>query len=231
MKSTVFNLIILDESGSMGQMTEQTISGCNETLNTIRHSAKEHADSINSFISIFAFQDGGPVKSRYLVKNVRPEDVKPITDADYQPYGNTPLLDAVGSTLTELKAIADTHEDSTGIVTIMTDGYENSSSNYNWKQVAALISQLKELGWTINLIGANIDVNRMARAMDIDSSNAMQYSQTSEGTKRMWNNFNASVSSRYADEGVCAGAPCSKEEKVSRRKAFSKRFFNKDSQD
>ena len=60
MKTTVFNLIILDESGSMEQMTNQTISGCNETLNIIRSNAKTHAETMNSFVSIYAFQDSLP---------------------------------------------------------------------------------------------------------------------------------------------------------------------------
>ena len=50
MKTTVFNLIILDESGSMTQMTNHTISGCNETLNIIRSNAKTHAETMNSFV-------------------------------------------------------------------------------------------------------------------------------------------------------------------------------------
>ena len=36
MKQQIYNLIILDESGSMGCVTRQTLNGCNETLNTIR---------------------------------------------------------------------------------------------------------------------------------------------------------------------------------------------------
>ena len=34
--SEIYNLIILDESGSMDCVTRQTIAGCNETINTIK---------------------------------------------------------------------------------------------------------------------------------------------------------------------------------------------------
>ncbi|MDE6296245.1 MAG: VWA domain-containing protein [Muribaculaceae bacterium] len=229
MKTTVFNLIILDESGSMGGMRNQTISGCNETLNTIRHSAKEHADHLNNLVSIYAFQDGGPVKSRYIVKNSKADAVKDITARDYQPYGSTPLLDAIGSTLTELKTIAATHEDSTGIVTIMTDGYENSSSRYNWQQVASLIAGLREIGWTINLIGANIDVDAMASRLSIDAENSMAYTQTEEGTRDMWVNFNASVNTRICEEAdLAVSSVPSPEGRRELRKNMSKRFFKRD---
>ena len=66
MKTTVFNLIILDESGSMEQMTNQTISGCNETLNIIRSNAKTHAETMNSFVE----------KVRSLGPNVRLGDLR-----------------------------------------------------------------------------------------------------------------------------------------------------------
>ena len=226
MKTTVFNLIILDESGSMTQMTNQTISGCNETLNIIRSNAKTHAETMNSFVSIYAFQDGGPIRSRYLVKNANPADVQNITHNDYKPWGNTPLLDAVGSTLTELKTIAATHEDSTGIITIMTDGYENSSTRYSWQDIAALISQFREMGWTINLVGTNIDVNAMAARMNICTENTMEYSQTEEGTKKMWTDFSDSIDRRYDDEANIH-PDFDYESKIKARKSASKKFFTK----
>ncbi|MDE6683224.1 MAG: hypothetical protein K2J87_07345, partial [Muribaculaceae bacterium] len=214
-------------SGSMSPMTQQTISGCNETLNTIRYAAQKNAETIRNLVSIYAFQDGGPVKSRYLVKNLDPKDVKDITSNDYEPWGNTPLLDAVGSTLTELKAIASTHEDASGIVTIMTDGYENSSTQYSWKQVANLISQLREMGWTINLIGANVDVDAMAAKMNIANENSMAYQQTSEGTQEMWGKFSRSVNARIAEEAqitACCSAPNERRES---RKKSARGFFKR----
>lgn len=228
MKTTIFNLIILDESGSMSGVTEQTISGCNETLNVIRASAKENAATQNSFVSIYAFQDGGPIKSRYLVKNAHPEDVKDITTKDYSPYGNTPMLDAVGSTLSELKAISETHEDATGIVTIMTDGYENASTHYTWEKVANIISSLRELGWTINLIGANINIEEMSKRMNVNQANSMAYKADCEGTKSMWDNFKHCVANRLSNEAVrfChPDAPQSVEERRKRRKESSDDFF------
>lgn len=202
MQTTIFNLIILDESGSMRCMLQETISGCNEVLDTIRHSASETGDDIQQLVSIYAFQKGFGCgsQSRYLIKNQSSDKVKDVTVEDYKPSGMTPLLDAIGDTLTELKTAADTHEDSTGIVTIMTDGMENASTRYTYVDIAKLISSLKEIGWTINLIGANINVARMAALMDIDAANSMEYTQTSDGTKRMWLKLSRSISNRVSHE-------------------------------
>lgn len=223
-KTTVFNLIVLDESGSMGGLVQQTISGCNETLNVARAAVRVNGDKIRSLVSIYAFQSGTEVPSRYLVKNVPAGEVRDITDADYRPYGATPLLDAVGSTLSELKAVADTHENSTAIVTIITDGYENDSHMYTGPQVAKLISQLKELGWTINLIGANIDVEEMGKAMNIE--NRMAFSASKEGTQMMYDALKHNVDVRYCEIASEDDAmPMS--QRIERRKMTAKSFFKK----
>lgn len=223
MKTTVFNLIVLDESGSMSHLTEQTISGCNETINVAKSQAEKNADVFRSLMSVYAFQDGGPVKSRYIMKNDNAVTARHITGEDYRPWGNTPLLDAVGDTLTELKTVVATHEDATGVITIITDGMENSSTRYSWKEVANLISQFKEMGWTINLIGANIDVDEMAKRMNIDNRMAFQASKA--GSARMWEEFNERTSANmacYANESRMIDDV---DERVLSRKKRAGKFF------
>lgn len=223
-KTTVFNLIILDESGSMSHLTPATLSGCNETINLIRESAKRpEAANMRQLVSIFAFQSGLAIQSRYLIKNAKPQDVKDVTERDYQPCGGTPLLDAVGSTLTELKAVAATHEDATGIITIITDGYENSSHQYSGRQVACLIAELKEMGWTINLIGAEIDVASLGRRMNID--NCASFEHTTAGTADMWEKFRSQSEKRYCEMACEASMPIA--DRIEKRKANSKGFFSK----
>lgn len=226
-KTTVFNLIILDESGSMGGLTRQTVDGCNETLNLVRSLQRKFGDSQRNLVSIYLFQTNSEIPSRYVCKNVPIEKVENMTTDVYKPWGCTPLLDAVGSTLTDLRAVASTHADSTGIVTIITDGMENSSTDYTYAMVANLISQLKELGWTFNFIGANIDVDMVSKKMNID--NAMAFKATESGTKKMWQTYSdclmESEESRIANE--MARPEASMEEIINMRKAHSKEFFSK----
>ena len=226
-KTTVFNLIILDESGSMEDVTKQTVDGCNETLNVIRTLEKKHGDTQRNLVSIYAFQSGGDRPSRYIVKNAPIAKVKNITTRDYDPCGCTPLLDAVGSTLVDLRAVASTHVDSTATVTIITDGYENSSTDYNWTKVHRLITQLKELGWTFNFIGANIDVEQVSRQLNID--NAMAFEADEKGTKEMWTNYSANLCQNEEERiAMETAAPCmSVEARVSLRKKRSNNFFRK----
>lgn len=225
MKTTVFNLIVLDESGSMRSLTEQTISGCNETINVAKSQAEKNADVFRSLMSVYAFQDGGPVKSRYIMKNENATEARHISAEDYRPWGNTPLLDAVGSTLTELKTVAATHEDATGVITIITDGMENSSTQYSFKEVSALISQFKEMGWTVNLIGANIDVEAMGKRMNID--NRMSFKATNEGVKDMWDEYSLRTGASMASYAQEARNIADIHERMENRKKRAGKFFGK----
>ena len=225
MKTTVFNLIVLDESGSMRSLTEQTISGCNETINVAKSQAEKNADVFRSLMSVYAFQDGGPVKSRYIMKNENATEARHISAEDYRPWGNTPLLDAVGSTLTELKIVAATHEDATGVITIITDGMENSSTQYSFKEVSALISQFKEMGWTVNLIGANIDVEAMGKRMNID--NRMSFKATNEGVKDMWDEYSLRTGASMASYAQEARSIADIHERMENRKKRAGKFFDK----
>ncbi len=226
-KTTVFNLIILDESGSMSSVTRQTVDGCNETLNVIRSLQKKHGDTQRNLVSIYLFQDNAEIPSRYVYKNKPIADISDMTTEVYRPWGATPLLDAVGSTLVDLRAVASTHEDSTATVTIITDGMENASEHYSYDQVASLISELKEKGWTFNFIGANIDVADVSKRMHID--NAMAFESTVAGSKAMWSNFSERLHA-HEERRIMAetSAPyLSSEDRKELRKKNSKRFFGR----
>lgn len=183
MKSKIYNLIILDESGSMFDVKTQTINGCNETINTIRAAQEEFAETQEHLVSIFAFQDGCR-PSRYLIKNVPATAVDHISEKDYEPGGMTPLYDAVGATLVDLKVSVNDEPTSIGNVTIITDGEENSSKEYTREKVAKMIDGLKEIGWSFNFIGANIDVKRAAANLHID--NSLEFQQDDRGTQEMF---------------------------------------------
>ncbi len=177
--NATYNLIILDESGSMNGVREQTVSGCNETLNGIRSAAKDNPE-IKQYVSIYCFDSSHP---RYLFKNMPIEEVRDLTYEDYCPNACTPLYDAVGYTVTELKKALESTPD-TGKVTIITDGMENASRRWTHGAVVELIASLKKQGWLFTFIGANIDVEGTAKGLGISSY--LRFKQTNEGMSKMW---------------------------------------------
>ncbi|MCC8036901.1 MAG: VWA domain-containing protein [Bacteroidales bacterium] len=207
MKTEIYNLIILDESGSMDCVRQQTISGCNETINTIKQAQKKFADTQDHYVSIFLFQENDERPSHYIVKNIPADAAKHITKKDYEPWGGTPLYDAVGSTLVDLKMTTGASRLAIGSVTIITDGWENASRHYTLPKVAKMIAELKEMGWSFNFIGANIDVQATAQSLNID--NHMEFKQDEEGTKVMFQEQNACRMAYYARAEEAMSAPCS----------------------
>lgn len=177
--SDTHNLIILDESGSMSCVRSQTISGCNETLNSIRNTAKEQPD-MKQFVSIYCFDT---TNSRYIFQDVSIEETHDLTEKDYSPNSCTPLYDAVGYTVTQLRKLIE-KTSSAAVVTIITDGEENASRKWNHQAVVELIDSLKKKGWVFTFIGANIDVEQTAQGLGINSYS--RFEQTDEGMSRMF---------------------------------------------
>ena len=179
--TSVYHLIVLDESGSMRCITRATISGCNETIQTIRMMQEQTIETQRHYVSIYLFDT---TKSRYIIKEEKVDKVREITEEDYRPYASTPLFDALGFTLTELKRTIEREKESLGYVTIITDGYENASREYNLNSVKILIDELKEKNVIFSFIGANIDAADYGKKLHID--NFMQFEQTDAQTGAMW---------------------------------------------
>ena len=96
MKSKIYNLIIVDESGSMGHLRQATLSGINETTDSIRSAQQEFAETQEHFLTLISFNATSDHPDvRTLI------DCKPISEvgeefSDYMPHGCTPLYDAMG---------------------------------------------------------------------------------------------------------------------------------------
>lgn len=171
-KRRVHNLLILDESGSMSSIYQPALTGVNETLQTIREAQKEHPDQ-EHFVTLVAFDS-----SHYnqIYKNTPAEKAKDITKEQYRPGGCTPLFDAMGRSITELRDYVGMND--VVLVTIITDGYENASHEYDGRAIKALVESMKSEGWVFTYIGANQDVEAVANAMSIDNHLRFEASQT-----------------------------------------------------
>lgn len=191
----VYHLIILDESGSMTRVAHQTVEGCNETIQTIRKMQSVSPEQHHS-ASIYLFSSGN---SRYVIKDMNANDMREMNDMDYTPSSCTPLFDAMGDTLTELRSVIG--PGAMGYVTVISDGYENDSHRFSLQMIKALVDELKEKGVIFSFIGANIDASAYARSMDID--NSLQFKQDDRGTREMWqrerkSRMRSSARMRYA---------------------------------
>lgn len=173
MKTQVFNVIILDKSGSMECIRQAAVSGFNETLSGIKKAQEKYADTQEHFVSLLTFCD---CEKRYVFDKVPVSEARPLTMKDYQPCCCTPLYDAMGFTLTSMRNHVKGIEDSVVVVTIITDGLENASKEYTGAVVKQLVEQLKGEGWTFTYMGANQDSVEVAFNLSIRNARNFEYS-------------------------------------------------------
>lgn len=185
--SKIYNLIILDESGSMSHIRREALSGVNETLQTIRRAQKENPsdNQMVTFVTFTSRQRGSGVRT--LIRNERIENVNDIAEDQYNPGGCTPLYDAMGISITELKEVA--KDGDNVIVTVITDGYENSSCQYSGLMIKELVDFLSAQGWAFTYIGANQDSITEAGRLGIRST--MDFEASSAGSSMMWEKMNS----------------------------------------
>ena len=195
-------LMILDMSGSMYSLRDDTIGGYNSL---IEEQKKEEGSAI---VTTVLFNDGYSV----VHDRVDINDVKPMTSADYVPQGTTAMLDAVGKAITSIgQKLAEMPEEqrpSKVMVTIITDGYENASREYSWDVIKAMIKEQREkYSWIFTFIGADIDTMSVSNNLGIDSRLSKSYTKSVDGSNSVYKSVSkamkrvrASVDSVSMDE-------------------------------
>lgn len=196
----IYNVIILDESGSMSSIYKETLQSMNEVLSGIRKNQEEQPDQQHN-VTIVTFEGNGIKGVKTRRDRVPVEKIKDFTEKDYRPGGCTPLYDAMGQTLNRLEGLVS--EGDKVMATIITDGYENASEEYSGKTIKALVTRLREKGWVLAYIGANQDAVEVAR--DLNISNALNYDASPEGMIMMSARF------RKASKKMSKGVACEAE--------------------
>ena len=171
-------VFILDRSGSMAGLEDDTIGGFNAMVE------KQKKESGKALFSAILFSENCQV----LYDRTEIQKVEPMTEQQYLVGGCTALLDAIGGAVHH---IANVHkyareEDRPGktIFIITTDGMENSSHRYTYDEVQRMVKHEQEkYGWEFLFLGANMDAISAARSFGIRADRAVQYRRDSAGTK------------------------------------------------
>jgi hypothetical protein len=181
-KHKVYNLIILDESGSMQSIKKTIINGFNEVVQTIKNVALQYPEQEHT-ITFISFNSSGIKK---IQQNSKIELLNQIDDESYMPDGGTPLFDAMGSSFYNLECIIakDKPKNYNVLVTILTDGEENASREHSAQSIKAKIDELTLKNWTFTYIGANHDVDEFASRISI--TNVMKFETNEEDMRRMF---------------------------------------------
>ena len=171
-------VFILDRSGSMHGLENDTIGGYNSLL----EKQKQQAGSAR--VTTVLFDD----VVETLHDRIDLQAISPLTQKDYFVRGCTALLDAIGSTIERIanvqKHTAAEYRANNVLFVITTDGYENASHRYTLPQVREMITTQKErYGWEFLFLGAGIDSIAQAKAFGISEDRAVTSHADSRGTR------------------------------------------------
>lgn len=179
---------LLDETGSMMGVKQQTISGFNEYIDTL----KQGENSKDIYFTLTKFNSG---KVEIVYDAVPLNTVTNLSDATYKPASLTPLYDAIGISIRSLEKKV--NKDNV-LVVIQTDGLENASREFTRQHIFSLIDEKKREGWTFVFLGADQDAWITSEGLGIAKGNTMSY-QSAE-TKKAFTQV-ANASQVYASKG------------------------------
>lgn len=171
-------IFILDRSGSMGGLETETINGYNSVVK------KQTEECENLKVTTVLFDN----QIDKIYDGVSGKDAM-LNDKQYFVRGSTALLDAVCVTIKEVenrhKKMTVSKRPKKVIVAITTDGYENSSKEYDYPKTKELIKTKQENGWEFLFMAANIDEKLVGREMGISKNACYKFSSSSEGIERV----------------------------------------------
>lgn len=198
MKNNITELVfILDRSGSMAGLEDDTIGGFNSML------SKQKREEGTAYVTTVLFD----TRIDRLHDRLKLEDVPALTQRDYVPGGCTALLDAVGDTIRHIAGIhryarpEDVPEKTVFVIT--TDGMENASRSWRLEDVKKLIEHEQEkYGWEFLFLGANIDAVETAGSMGIRAERTANFMADTQGLGLAFDAVSQAVSSVQRRESM-----------------------------
>ena len=190
-------VVVLDKSGSMGSIRQDTIGGFNTFLNDQKELPGEAVFTFVTFDTDYKFVEQGTLL----------ENVKELNTETYSPGGLTALLDAVGKTINDVisrhATLPEEEKPGQTIFVVLTDGEENSSKEFlKSADISKMIKEREAAGWEILFLGADIDAWGDGQKMGFSKSRGINKDDMFMNFSKM-SNYTASYrSAGSADMGT-----------------------------
>ena len=184
--------VVLDRSGSMESIREDTIGGFNAFVEEQRRSPGVATLSLVQFDTENAFE---------VVHSFVPlADVPRLSKRTFVPRGGTPLFDAIGRTINDTEAqiakLAEFARPDAVIIAIITDGGENSSREFGREDIVKMLeAKEKEPGWKIVFLSADMSAVEEAVSNGIRPSRSRAFDKTGQGTREAWGTLSSEIDS------------------------------------
>ncbi len=215
MKKNLTEIVfILDRSGSMAGLEDDTIGGFNAMIE------KQKREQGEALVSTVLFDNDSVV----IHDRVNIQKIEPMTHKEYYVRGCTALLDAVGGAIHHIgnvhKYAREEDRPEKTLFVITTDGMENASRKYSYDRLKAMIERQKDkYGWEFLFLGANIDAAKEAARFGIGADHAANYHADSEGTNVIYETVSEAIT-----QVRCCAAPLSTDWKQRVDEDYKKRM-------
>jgi uncharacterized protein YegL len=151
-KPTTYVLVVTDMSGSMSGLEVEIRGGLNNYIADLRKDKEANGTRYRVSLTVFDTQ------FEPLCTAARLADVPELTEGNYAPRGMTALLDAVGKTVMEFGTAVTLSPEDRVLLVIQTDGEENSSQEFGWPAIKALLEAKEKTGqWAIVYLGQGVN--------------------------------------------------------------------------
>lgn len=176
---------VLDSSGSMHSIADDTIGGFNAFLD------EQRAEEGTATVSLFDFNDD--VAQVYRGRNLTEADN--LSEDTYTPGGQTALHDAMMRAITDTEKLLAEQEANpeTVVIVVLTDGKENASET----PLGLLREQVdvkQTAGWEFLFIGANQDAVLAAKEFGVNRDRALTMDHSGEGAKSAYESTSRVIS-------------------------------------
>lgn len=190
-------VFILDASGSMCHLRDDTIGGFNAMI----EEQKDQPGTVSVSTVLF------DTEVSILHNNMPLEAMEPLTRKDYCPGGGTALLDAVGGTIDvvgeELAALPEEERPDKVLFVITTDGQENASRAFSLDMVKQRIEhQQSKYNWRFIFLGANIDAVSTGASLGFGNGYSKTYTATKVGTESVYKAMSKTITTARAADSI-----------------------------
>lgn len=183
--------VILDRTGSMQEIRDDTIGGFNAFLN------EQKAEAGTATLTLVQFDTQDPYEVVCRFKPI--QEVPELTRATYLPRASTPLLDAMGRGINDLEAqigaLPGGKRPEKVVVVIVTDGQENSSREFLKEQIVKMIKKHQDQDdWQFVFLSADLDAIGDAHEVGFRDASAMHFAKTAVGTAAVFDSASKRIS-------------------------------------
>jgi len=173
----------IDESGSVSNIIKPLVDAYNQTVTDIRSAVLDEGQEAS--MTAMAFGDRN-LKHRVLYAGEQVQTVRPLKYTDLNPTGMTPLFDSVYRAIKKLEELDDGKAETSFVITVVTDGYENMSVDPGVPATLRLIDEKNKTDrWTFTFMVPNGNKRQFVSDYRIPEGNVQEWdSQTAKGTKQ-----------------------------------------------